>query len=164
MVPRLESHRSNYSFPFADNFGKAFPYIHELFPLQHEKRRNVAQPASPRGRSGSQNWTRLFKPVSKRKVESLPQDSLLGRWMDGIWSDYWESNGEYPPKNQTAFFFFKTTTPSRTTKLVWILQREASPHGQLVKMKCGGFWHFWKFNSQVLKNLKKTRNRIVKVE
>lgn len=57
--------------------------------------------------------------------------------MDGILSDYWESNGEYLPKNQTAFFFFKTTTSS-TTKLMPILQREDSPHGQLVKMKCGG--------------------------
>lgn len=81
MVPRFESHRRNYPFPFADNFRKACPYIRELFPLQHEKCRNAAQPALPRERD-------LFSKIveciylspfqKKKKVESLAQGWLLG--------------------------------------------------------------------------------------
>lgn len=106
MVPRFEPHRSNYSFPFTDNFRKAFTYIHELFPLQHEKCRNVAQPALLR--DVSQNWVHLFKLISKKKkkIESLAQNLFLGS--GGM--EFYHIGGKVMVtvrKNHIAFFFFK---------------------------------------------------------
>lgn len=78
MVPRFEPHRSNYSLPFTDNFRKAFPYVYELFPLQHEKYRNVAQPALLRGDLFPKIECICLTSFPKKKVESLAQDLLLG--------------------------------------------------------------------------------------
>ena len=134
MVPRFEPHRSNYSFPFTDNFRKALAYIHELFPLQHEKCRNVAQPALLR--DVSQNWVHLFKLVSKKKIESLAQNFLLGS--GGM--EFYQIGGKVMvsvPKNHIAFFFFNKKNTKKKT-LMLILQREACPNDKLGKMKCSG--------------------------
>lgn len=161
MVPRFESHRRNYSFPFTDNFRKAVPYIRELFPLQHKKCRNVAQPALPGERSVPPNGVHLFKPPSRKTSWKFSSRFAFGEGRDGILSDYWESNVSICQRIILPSFSFNNNKKSLNS--CWFCSGKPA-HVTNESRWNAVVWHSWKVNSQVLKNLGKTRNLIVKGE
>lgn len=78
----------------------------------------------------------LFKLVSKKKIESLAQNFLLGS--GGM--EFYQIGGKVMvsvPKNHIAFFFFNKKN-TKKKPLMLILQWEACPNDKLGKMKCSG--------------------------